>query len=280
MPLDFFVLFSSGVALLGAAGQSNHASANAFMDGFASYRRALGLPAISINWGAWSEVGAAADRNLADTRKIATFTPQEGLQALEWAMQQNMAQSGVLPVEWDELLKPYPMGDEPPFFREIARQVRRRAVKTEVKTQEISLSKQLAETIPNKRRPLLLNHVRQNAAQVLSIGNPTAIDVHQPLQSMGLDSLMAVELRNQLGKAVDKTLSATLLFEYPTISALVDYLASEVLMLETDQQSPDNPAASQPEPEKLSIDTTSLDELSDDELATMLRNKLGQINPK
>jgi polyketide synthase 12/myxalamid-type polyketide synthase MxaB len=195
-------------------------------------------------------------------------------------MQQAMSQVGVLPVDWDELLKLYPMGDEPSLFREIALHVRRQAVKLEVKPQEISLRQQLAETIPNKRKALLLNHIRQNAAQVLSIGNANAMDIHQPLQSMGLDSLMAVELRNQLGKAVDKILPATLLFEYPTLSALADYLASEVLILDKGHQNPDPSAARQPEPEKVTVDTASLDDLSEDELAAMLRNKLGQINPK
>jgi NAD(P)-dependent dehydrogenase (short-subunit alcohol dehydrogenase family)/SAM-dependent methyltransferase len=278
MSLDFFVLFSSGVAILGAAGQSNHASANTFMDGFAAYRRALGLPALSINWGAWAEVGAAADRNLADSRNVATFTPQAGLQALEWAMQQDLIQVGVLPADWNELLKPYPIGDEPPLFREIARQVRRRAAKTEAKAHEVSLSKQLAETVPNKRKSLLLDHIRQKAAQVLSIANANTIDVHQPLQSMGLDSLMAVELRNRLGQSAGKTLPATLLFEYPTISALTDYLASEVFMLEKDTQVSDISNGKQQSPEASTIDTASLDEFSDDELAAMLRNKLGQLN--
>ena len=187
---------------------------------------------------------------------------------------------GVLPADWNELLKPYPIGDEPALFREIARQVRRRIAKTEVKAQEISLSQQLAETVPNKRKSLLLNHIRQKAAQVLSIANANVIDVHQPLQSMGLDSLMAVELRNRLGQSAGKTLPATLLFEYPTISALADYLASEVFMLEKDAQSSNGSKAKQQTPETSPVDTPSLDEFSDDELAAMLKNKLGQLNSK
>ncbi len=270
MPLDFFVLFSSGVALLGSAGQSNHASANAFMDGFAAYRRSLGLPATSINWGAWADVGAAADRNLAEVRNVATFTPQEGLQALEWAMQQNIVQVGVLPADWNEALKPYSFGEEPALFREIARQVRQqKKVKTETKASEISLRKQLAETVPNKRKSLLLNHIRQKAAEVLSIRNANNIDIHEPLQAIGLDSLMAVELRNQLGQSAGKTLPATLLFEYPTITALVEYLSTEIFKLEGE-----TPAIVEQKETQ-----TALDELSDDELADLLKNKLGRINP-
>lgn len=277
MPLDFFVLFSSGVSLLGSAGQANHASANAFMDAFAAYRQALGLPGTSINWGAWSDVGAAADRNLAGARGVETFTPQEGLQALEWALQQNVIQVGVLPADWNNILKPYPLNEEPALFREIARQVPQRVVKTEMRVAEASLARQLEETVPNKRMPLLLGHIRQKAAQVLNMENAAAIDPHQPLQSMGLDSLMAVELRNKLGQSAGKTLPATLLFERPTINALADYLAHEIFTFEIESRSTEDLTDRQQTSTVPSIDTAALDDLSDDELANMLRNKLGQM---
>lgn len=275
LPLDFFVLFSSGVALLGSAGQANHASANTFMDAFAAYRRALGLPALTINWGAWSGVGAAVDRKLADERGVATFTPQEGLQALEWAMQQSEIQVAVLPADWSEILKPYALGEEPALFRELAREVRQRAVKVEAKRAEVSLSEQLAKTVPNKRKSLLVNHVREKAAQILSVANVNSIDLHEPLQTMGLDSLMAVELRNQLGQSVNKALPATLLFEYPTVTALADYLANEILVLEKDVPEPVTAQVQVTAIEQPS--TSSLDELSDDELAAMLKKKLGNL---
>jgi len=236
------------------------------------------LPAISINWGAWAEVGAAADRKLAD-HNVATFSPQEGLQALEWAMQQDLSQVGVLPADWNKFFNAYTPGSEPAFFREIARQVRKRIVKVDAKAPDVSLRKQLAETIPNKRMAVLLGHVRQRAAEVLNMQNPNAIDLDQPLQSLGLDSLMAVELRNKLGQSAESTLPATLLFEYPTINALTEYLVKEVFMLENGDSNGPAPKPVKAE-EKASLDITSFDDLSEDELAAMLKNKLGQINPK
>ncbi len=278
IPLDFFVMFSSGVSLLGSVGQANHASANAFMDGLAAYRRGLGLPAISINWGAWSEIGAAADRRLAETRKVATFTPQEGLQALEWAIQQNVIQLGVLPANWSEILQPYAPGEEPALFREIAQQVRRQMAKPEKSIPKVSLVQQLTETVQNKRLPFLTAHIRQQAADVLKTANINTIDLYQPLQSMGLDSLMAVELRNKLGESIGQTLPATLLFEYPTVSDLADYLADKILVSDTKSQ-PVAPSpstqVSQTDPSK---ETTVLDDLSEDELADMLKTKLGKID--
>ncbi len=280
LPLDFFVMFSSGGSLIGSAGQANHSAANAFMDGFAGYRRALGLPAISINWGAWSDIGAAADRNLGDVRKVAMFTPQEGLDALEWALQQNEIQLGVLAADWNEVLKPYAAGEEPMLFQEIARQVRERTIKKKTQVSERSLHQQLAETVPNKRKPLLLGHIRQKAAEVLSVSNANMVDIYQPLQSMGLDSLMAVELRNKLSQSADRTLSATLLFEYPTISAVTDYLAHEVFMLDEDNQPASEPAEKAQSQASASMSANTLDDFSDDELAEMLKNKLGKINSK
>ncbi len=277
IPLDFFVMFSSGVSLLGSVGQANHAAANAFMDGFAAYRRALGLPATSLNWGAWSQVGAAADRNLADTRNVATFTPEEGLQALEWAIQQNVIQAGVLSADWNTILQPYPPGEEPVLFREIARQVRRRIITPEKKIKEASLIQRLTETVPNKRISLLLAHVRQQAGQVLKTDDINSIDLYKPLQSMGLDSLMAVELRNKLGESTGQSLPATLLFEYPTMSELADYLAGRLLASETENQPIEESAATQASRTDTPKETASLEELSEDELAEMLKAKLGKI---
>lgn len=274
LALDFFVLFSSGASLIGTAGQANHAAANAFMDGFAAYRRALGLPATSIHWGAWSGTGAAVDRDLARTRGIATFTPAQGLKALEWAIQQQFIEAAVLPGDWNDLLKSYPSGAEPTFLRNMARQVQAQRARMESREPELSLSQILAKTVPNKRRSVLLDYVRRQAAQVLTIKNAHSIDPDQPLQTLGLDSLMAVELRNKLSQTVGKTLPATLLFEYPTLNALVEYAASQIFQLDVQKTEAVEKKQQSPQP----VDPAALDHLSEEELVTMLKNKLGQLD--
>ncbi len=277
LPLDFFVMFSSTAAILGSPGQSNYAAANAFMDGFAAYRHKQGLPATSINWGAWGEVGMAATHNTEKLRGVKTFTSTEGLRALGQILQQSASQLVVLPANWSEGLTSYPRGEEPAIYREIATQVKRLAAKKAETPRESNLVQQLSTTVPNKRMPLLIDHIRQNAAQVLKVDHSSSIDLHQPLHAMGLDSLMAVELRNTLGFSVGKTLPATLLFEFPTINELAQYIAKEVLALGSETKSTPAEDTQQPEPSN-NLQVAKLDDLSEDELANMLEAKLRNLN--
>jgi len=233
-PLDHFVLFSSGAGLLGTGGQANHAAANAFLDVLAHHRRALGLPAVTINWGAWADVGAAVERQLDERMK--TFTPEEGLRALERALYRAARSVGpaagqlaVFAVDWSETFQDTAGYRARPVFRELLRESERTPRAAAAKPTEPGLLEQLAAELPGRRVRVLAAHIRRIAAGVLGMSDPSAINAQQPLQELGLDSLMAVELRNKLGQAVGRTLPATLLFEYPSIAALTDYLAAEVL---------------------------------------------------
>ena len=102
-PLDFFVLFSGGASLLGSPGQGNHSAANAFLDGLAHYRRAMGLPGFSIHWGAVSQVGEAAERG-ADVslqkQGLGAIAPSQVLESLERLMCSSDVEIGVVPIEW------------------------------------------------------------------------------------------------------------------------------------------------------------------------------------
>src|SRR5205823_4462684 len=114
-------------------GQANHVAANTFLDSLAHYRRARGLPALSINWGAWSEIGSAASlEKLAEIgrRGIEPLSPQEGLHGLELATgpgasQAFGAQVGVVRINWPHYLSGFPDGNVPPPVSELARAERR-----------------------------------------------------------------------------------------------------------------------------------------------------------
>ena len=232
MPLDDFVLFSSIAAILGAAGQANHAAANSFMDALAHHRRALGLPGLSINWGVWSGVGAAAERHV-DARIVAqgmdSFSPQQGLQVLEYILAQRPTQVAVIPVNWPKFLAKI-KSDQRHFFARVLKGTAAQTEAVQSVQERIDYRLQLEQAPPKKRHSLLLEYVRAHASKVLSLDATQAIDPKQPLTSLGLDSLMAVELRSLLGSGLNLTrnLPATLVFDYPTLAALTSYLAKEV----------------------------------------------------
>src|SRR5436853_7576184 len=125
-PLDYFVLFSSAASMIGSPGQANYAAANAFLDTLAHYRRACGLPAVSINWGPWAEVGlAAAQANLGERmgyRGMGSMTPPQGLAALGRLLQREVAQAAVLPLNLRQWRQYYPKMAASPLFSHLAQE--------------------------------------------------------------------------------------------------------------------------------------------------------------
>ncbi|KQU73850.1 MULTISPECIES: type I polyketide synthase [unclassified Rhizobacter] len=272
-PLDFFVLYSSMASVLGSSGQANHAAANAFMDALAAHRRALGLPGLSIGWGAWSEVGAAADRQVDQrvaARGIDVITPAHGLELLEKLMRAEAPHAGVFPVRWERFLA---SGGTPgPFVSHLVEHLRG-APKPGTKPAAgakpapaagAALIDELKQATPQRRRERLLGFVAEHVARVVDAPNAQAIDPRQPLNELGLDSLMAVELRNRLGTGLGlaRSLPATLVFDHPTLEALAAYL--DVLVV------PAAPAVVA----KAADAVGTLDEMSDEEVEAMFAKKL------
>ncbi|MEK7727815.1 MAG: SDR family NAD(P)-dependent oxidoreductase, partial [candidate division KSB1 bacterium] len=242
LPLDFFVLFSSTSALLGAGGQGNYAAANAFLDGLAHYRRALGLPALSINWGAWAEVGMAAGMTQREQQRLqqqgmGLIGAAQGVEIFRKLLERAEPQIAVLPAQWQKFLPQF--GDAmPPVLLEMARanaQPGSRKIENTSAPRQVELLQRLQNASGPQREELLEQNVRAQIARVLGFEASRPMDRQQPLQQMGLDSLMAVELRNALGAMLGTTLPATLLFDYPTLHALVQYLMREALAFEETQ---------------------------------------------
>jgi aryl carrier-like protein len=222
LPLEFFVLFSSIAGLFGSRGQANHAAANAFLDSFAHYRRQQGLPALSINWGPWSEIGAAAGLVRSAARPLAeqglgAIDPAQGIASFAWLLSQPVVQAGVAPVQWNTFLQTR----KDAFYANMHQIADRPAA---VAAPTTSVRQQLERAPAKERRQLLQGVLRQAVAHVLGLQDPQRIDPRQGLLEMGLDSLMAVELRNQLARTLQQPLPSTLVFDYPTIDALTDFL--------------------------------------------------------
>ncbi len=276
-PLDFFVLFSSTASLLGSPGQGNHAAANAFLDALAHHRRAHGLPAVSINWGAWAEVGAAARRNVGERitmQGVSTIAPEQGLEVLARVLGGSPVQIGVLPVFWPKFLQQFGGAGAPPLLSALAREARPPATAERAAPPPPDVLRRVAEAPRGKRRGLLLAHVRDRVIKVLGLDPSHPVGGRQPLNELGIDSLMAVELRNLLGSdlALKRALPATLVFDHPTIEALTEYLCRAVLLWE---ESPAGTPPSSPGDGDGTDDALEkIEHLSDDEVDRLFAERL------
>jgi myxalamid-type polyketide synthase MxaB len=228
LPLDFFICYSSMASMLGSPGQSNYAAANAFLDALAHHRRSLGLPALSINWGGWAESGMAArlDSRI-NTRwsehGLGLISADAGLDVLERLWTLGAIQVGVQPLNWSRLLRQFPAGATPPIFEAFAHKVET-AIPAKSKFIEL-----LEATPATERLALLQEEVRSQIARILGLSSPDQVELRGRLFDLGLDSLMAVELKTRLEQTLCCTIRPTLAFDYPTLEALVGYFAQEPL---------------------------------------------------
>ena len=260
MPLDFFVCFSSVASLLGEGGQGNYAAANAFLDGLMQQRRAMGLPGLSINWGAWAEVGMAA--NLQDrmrSKALKMIPPKKGRELLIKLINRNINQVIVLPIDWSsaaaqsntfELVMPYHA---------------LRVQQTKLPTAQASWRQQLTNTPPENRLAFLSQHVHQQVAHVLGCSEEQGLDARQVFSDLGMDSLMAIELRNRLQDSLETQLPASLIYDYPTPEELCTYLAQQlILSTKADELS----ATEHPD------DPSRFEQVSEDQLGDLLDHEL------
>jgi acyl transferase domain-containing protein/acyl carrier protein len=226
--LDFFVLFSSVAGMLGSPGQSGYAAGNAFLDALAASRRAKGLPGQSLAWGAWAESGMAGNLGGAQQARLArrgmkALSAEEGLALFGEALLRPEAQLGVARLDLAAVGRSF--GAEIPSVWRVL--LRAPATRGAADTAGV-WAKKLAALPAEKRLEEVRSVVQSEVARVLSLSNPGLVATERPLQELGLDSLMAVELRNALKQRVGRALPATLAYDYPTIEALSRWLMEQV----------------------------------------------------
>ena len=235
LPLDFFVICASGAGILGNRGQANHAAANACLDSFAHYRHAQQLPALSIDWGAWGEVGAAAALPSTELQRLAAagvkfMAPAQALSALGALLTQGSPQAAVIAANWQQYSSQ--RGRPSPFLVHVAPQSTlakpRTAAVTEA-TNAVTLRQRL-QTLPGTERSALLErYLRGVVAWVLRLPTDDQIGLHEQLFQLGIDSLMAIEVKNKIQADLRCVLRSTLLFEHPTLAALITHLEEHLV---------------------------------------------------
>lgn len=194
--LDHFVMFSSVSALIGSGGQANYAAANCFLDALAHYRRSLGLPALTVNWGALADVGILA-RNpevaeLLAARGIHGISPAQATEMLGRLLQRDIPQIGFMRIDWQNIFGASTNGSPSPKFSEVFVPPDR-----EPAANGGNLRALVSSTPPAQRLALVAAHVGETVAAVLR-SSAAKLDASRPLMEMGLDSLMAFELVNRL----------------------------------------------------------------------------------
>ncbi|MFJ2443922.1 SDR family NAD(P)-dependent oxidoreductase [Streptomyces sp. NPDC087658] len=222
--LTHFVLFSSMAGVVGNAGQANYAAANAALDALAVQRRAAGLPALSLAWGLWAPssgmTGHLGEAELLRMARdgIAPLAADEGLALLDTALACGLP--CVVPAKLDpgRLKEPVPA-----LLRGLLRAPARRVARAG-EPESGNLAERLAALPEAERAERLTALIHEETARVLGLDTTDSIRADQPLRELGLDSLMAVELRNRISARVGTRLQATLLFDHPTTEQLARHL--------------------------------------------------------
>lgn len=223
--LDFFVLFSSSTSLLGLAGQSNYAAANAYLDALAHARRAAGLPAHVINWGPFRDGGMAteaAQRNFG-RRGVRALSPDVLMAALGLLVQDEPVQVAVVDVTWPAFRAVQELGGPRPSLAEMPQPVE--GASSEGKA---SLVAELAAAPVVERLPRLSRWVREAVAKTLGFADAERLDPRRGFFQQGMDSALAMELRVRLQQRLGLSLSTTVAFNYPTVTALSAFLLGEL----------------------------------------------------
>jgi len=250
--LDHFILYGSAAVALGSPGQANYMAAGSFLGALARHRRGLGLPALCVDWGAFTSVGAAvasADRGeRLGHRGLQGMSPAEGEAHLGRLLADDEAHVAVLQLDVRQWLEFFPQLTHQPWFaglRELAGRASEPAGAT--------VRAELDPLPPEPRARRLEQHVREQIAAVLRLP-PTRLERDTPLKTYGVDSLMGLEMRNRLERSLGLRLSATLIWSYPTLTALVAFLGEQLWPAAAD------PAADVAEPDAAAQDLAALSE--------------------
>lgn len=273
-PLDHFVCFSSTTALLGAMGQGNYAAANTFLDALVHHRRALGLPGLSVNWGGWAEVGMAArlDDHIQQrfiNQGMRFIPPQQGFQILGELMTKEVTQASVMLLDWQKWLRQFPKVS--PFYDNFSRN---KKTEDKEKTENSLGFREKIEAAPAKKQyELLVAHIHELVGKVLgqtTSGKP--LGLQQGFFEYGMDSLTSIELRNYLQTSLSCSLPSTVVFNYPTVEVLVNYIATDILSLDLSPSDSETPAT-----EKEDLLARDVEQLSEEEAEALLIAELNNF---
>jgi len=278
-PLDFFVMYSSATHQLGILGQgvAAYSAANAFLDGLAHLRARRGEPGLSICWGPWARVGMAA-RTGNDQRLrgfgIEGIEPEQGLRVLGHLLGSKRAEAWAISVDWTKLFEADTELRSAPFVSEL-QLAQAGGESEEVRAVRRALLETLRQAPTRQRRDLMLAHVQQQAMDVMRLDSRDAVDWRRGLFDVGMDSLMALELKNRLQASLGLAIPSTLAFTYPDVHAISGYLVERLFPAAAPA---DVVSAEASEIEhRVVVATTQIQDLDESEIEALLSRKVDSL---
>jgi myxalamid-type polyketide synthase MxaE and MxaD len=268
-PLDFFVLFSSGAATLGLRNGAIYAAANSALLGVAEERRALGLPALCVEWGSWVSDHAGAQSALIENSGFISMQPQTALLALAAMIQERRFRGVVADVDWQILGPALALRGRDalvsPVLPDADEQGRGSAAVSAVAWVDSLRSLSTAE-----QREHLLDLVGSEARGVFGMQPEDSLQEDRGLFAIGMDSLMAVRLKRRLEERTGLRLPGTVTLTYPTLAALTGYLQNRLFGGES---------AVVPSPARTAsnVDVTKLAAMDDDETRAAIEEELAAV---
>ncbi len=237
LELDFFVVYSSISGIMGTLGQGNYAAANSFLDALAHHRRAIGLPATSIAWGAWDGQGMATKLSEADKARFSRqgmdpLSRDEGLELFDRTVSRDEALGIAAAFDLRRLRRAFEEqsgGEVPPLFRTIFKNAAGADARASGGRGDAGLRKELGNAQPEEYEAIMLRVIKEEVAKVLEFASADEVDVSLGFQDLGLDSLTAVLMRNQLGDVTGLALPAKVAFDHPNLKSLSSYLLQRVI---------------------------------------------------
>ncbi|SEL14067.1 myxalamid-type polyketide synthase MxaE and MxaD [Stigmatella aurantiaca] len=275
--LDFFVMFSSTSTLWGASGLAHYAAGNQFLEALAHHRRAMGLPAATIHWGTWDEIGgerADSERGFARFG-LNPMSSERALDAMGQILQAGVSHKTVASVNWTVLKPIWEARRSRPFLRNVGES----SPMLGAASSRARLLTELKSLPPARRFDTLVQRIQSEVGRILGFSSTELPSTERGFFQMGMTSQMSVELRNTLQRGLEKELPASVAFDHPTVIALAKRLASSVTAVEIPL--PTVAVAQEPRPQAAQADAGGLaerlsqvTELSDEEVERLIAQKL------
>jgi hypothetical protein len=278
MALDFFVCFSSVAAVMGSTHLAHYAAANSFLDGLVAYRRGLGLPALSVNWGPWQGGGMAGGEA---TRRTASagfkaLAPQRALAVLGRILGDGESHVTVVDADWPRLKSLYEARGKQPLL-----ELLETAGREERSAETSPVLQELQQTAARDRLDFLVGYLQGLVVDVLGFEAGFLPDSRQGFFDLGMDSLTAVEFKGRVEGQLGQPLSRSVVFDYPNIEALAGHLLQLLFPVQEAEQQQSLPVvAAAPADAQLSQDRLAVQRLSDLQIAALIDAELESLTDK